>query len=127
MKLGTNQRCPIHHRLNCCGRESVLRPRQSSKWEHIRPGVSRIWDELLGKYRWRLSPAERRKVMDRRIKEQGGLCAICQKELADYRDVVPDHIEPKGMGGSRHDDGENGSNLQATHWKCNMEKGSRRI
>jgi len=41
-------------------------------------------------------------------------------------DVVPDHIEPKGMGGGFYDDGENGSNLQPAHNACNLAKGSRR-
>jgi hypothetical protein len=38
-------------------------------------------------------------------------------------DVVPDHRQPRGMNGSRRDD----RLIQATHSRCNMEKGSKRI
>jgi hypothetical protein len=38
---------------------------------------------------------------------------------------VPDHIEPKGMGGSWRDD--HPENIQAVHWSCNSEKGSSRL
>jgi hypothetical protein len=38
---------------------------------------------------------------------------------------VPDHISPKGMGGAWRDD--HPDNIQAAHWWCNGEKGSRRI
>jgi hypothetical protein len=37
--------------------------------------------------------------MNRKIREQGGKCAICNEEFTDYNDVVPDHKNPKGMGG----------------------------
>jgi hypothetical protein len=39
--------------------------------------------------------------------------------------VVPDHKNPKGMGGAWRDD--HSDNIQATHWWCNGEKGSTRI
>jgi hypothetical protein len=35
-------------------------------------------------------------------------------------DIVPDHINPKGMGGSWRDD--HPDNIQAVHWWCNGEK-----
>ena len=110
MRLKPNQRCPIHRSTICCGREATTRIRSIGKWEQVRSGVRRIWDEILGKFRWKLSPAERRKVIDRKLQQNGGTCGICNKPISDYREAVPDHIEPKGMGGARADDGENGSN-----------------
>jgi 5-methylcytosine-specific restriction endonuclease McrA len=38
---------------------------------------------------------------------------------------VPDHIEPKGMGGAWRDD--HPENIQAVHRRCNLQKGSRRF
>ena len=31
-------------------------------------------------------------------------CAICHEEFTDYGGVVPDHEDPKGMGGAWRDD-----------------------
>jgi hypothetical protein len=38
---------------------------------------------------------------------------------------VPDHIDPRGMGGAYRDD--HPQNIQAVHFWCNSEKGSTRI
>jgi hypothetical protein len=32
-----------------------------------------------------------RKLMNRKIVEQGGICPICYEEFTDYNDIVPDH------------------------------------
>ena len=66
------------------------------------------------------SPAEMRKLLNRKIVEQNRICPICLEEFTDYNDVVPDHKEPKGMGGAWRDD--HPDNIQATHWWCNEEK-----
>lgn len=127
MKLGRRQLCPIHHRLTCCGREAITSRKSSSKWETVRPGVRRIRDQYADHpdgYRYKLSPAEMRKVLDRKIQEQQGICGICENPMEDYREVVPDHILPKGLGGSRCDDRD--SNIQAAHMVCNQQKGSQR-
>jgi hypothetical protein len=58
-----------------------------------------------------------RKLLNRKIVEQKGICAICQKPLKEYGDVVPDHKGPKGMGGARRDD--HPDNIQAVHRPCN--------
>jgi hypothetical protein len=63
--------------------------------------------------------------MKRKIAEQGGRCGICHEEFTDYNDVVPDHKNPKGMGGAWRDDSPD--NIQAVHWWCNEEKGSTRM
>ena len=66
-----------------------------------------------------------RKLLKRKVVEQRGTCAICFEEFSDYNDVVPDHINPKGMGGAWRDD--HPSNIQAVHYWCNSEKGSMRM
>ena len=120
MRLRPNEFCPIHRSMSCCGRELMPRPRL------IRLGVQRIEDPHHPRgYRELRSPAEMRKLMNRKIVEQGGICPICHEEFTNYNDIVPDHREPKGMGGAWRDD--HPDNIQATHWWCNGEKGSTRI
>ena len=115
MKLRPNQFCPIHKSLSCCGRETLPKPRL------VRLGVQQIEDSHHPRrYRELRSPAEMRKLMNRKIGEQNGICPICHKEFTDYNDVVPDHKNPKGMGGAWRDD--HPDNIQATHWWCNEEK-----
>ena len=120
MKLRTNEFCPIHRSTSCCGRESLPKPRL------VRLGVQRIEDTHHPRgYRERRSPAEMRKLMNRKVREQAGICPICCEEFTDYNDIVPDHKEPKGMGGAWRDD--HPDNIQATHWWCNGEEGSTRM
>ena len=120
MRLRRYERCPIHRSLFCCGREQVRSTRR------LRPGVQRIEDPHHPRgYRELRSPAEMRKLLNRKIVEQGGKCPICQEEFTNYNDVVPDHKEPKGMGGAWRDDHQD--NIRATHWWCNGEKGSCRF
>lgn len=121
MRLRRNQRCPIHKSMSCCGREDVpSRPRQ------VQLGVQRVEDPHHPRgYRELRSPAEMRKLLDRKIAQQSGICAICREEFTDYNDIVPDHKEPKGMGGAWRDD--HSDNIQATHWWCNGGKGSIRM
>jgi hypothetical protein len=66
-----------------------------------------------------------RKLLNRKIVEQGRECAIGHAEFTDYNDIVPDHKNPKGMGGAWRDD--HPGNIQATDWWCNGEKGSTRM
>ena len=65
-----------------------------------------------------------RKLLNRKIVEQDRKCAICHEEFTDYNDIVPDHRDPKGMGGAWRDD--HPDNVRAAHWWCNGEKGSTR-
>ena len=124
MKLRYNEKCPIHGGYVCCGREH--REKQSTKWEYVRPGVKRIRDEHSPDgFRYKLSKAEMERVLRMKIRDQKGLCAICREEMSDIRDVVPDHQEPKGMGGGQRDDRP--ENIRAVHSRCNLEKGSRRV
>jgi hypothetical protein len=71
------------------------------------------------------SNAEMRKLLNRKIAAQNRKCGICEEAFTSYNDIVPDHINPKGMGGAWRDD--HPDNIQAVHWWCNGEKGSSRI
>ena len=120
MRLRTNEICPVHRSRFCCGREFNAKPRL------LHFGVQRIEDPHHPRgYRELRSPAEMRKLLNRKIVEQDKTCAICQEEFTDYNDIVPDHKEPKGMGGAWRDD--HPDNVRATHWWCNEEKGSIRV
>jgi len=97
-------------------------PRQS----RLQPGIRRVEDPHHPRgYRELRSPAEMRKLLNRKIVEQNGRCAICLEEFTDYDDIAPDHRNPKGMGGAWRDDHQD--NIQAAHYWCNGEKGSTRI
>ena len=120
MKLHRNQYCPIHHSRFCCGRE------KASKAGRLTMGVERIDDLNHPRgYRELRSPAELRKVLTQKISAQQGKCGICHLPFTDCNDIVPDHIEPKGMGAARRDD--HPDNIQAAHRLCNLLKGSKRL
>lgn len=120
MRLRRNQLCPIHRSQFCCGREGIprqQRPRQI--------GVRRVDDPQHPRgYREIRSNGEMRKLINRKIIAQNGICPLCKGQFSDYSDVVPDHINPRGMGGAWRDD--HPDNIQAVHWWCNGEKGSSR-
>jgi len=121
MKLRRNEFCPIHRSLSCCGREPVQKTRRVKQF-----GVQRIDDPNHPRgYRELRSNPEMRRLMNRKITEQRGKCGICEDAFTNYSDIVPDHIHPRGMGGSWRDD--HPDNIQAVHWWCNGEKGSSRI
>jgi hypothetical protein len=121
MNLRRNQYCPIHRSLSCCGREAVLK-----KHSFRQIGVQRIEDPYHPRgFRELRSNAEMRKLLNRKIVEQNRRCAICKEVFTNYNDVVPDHINPRGMGGSWRDD--HPDNIQSVHWWCNGEKGSTRV
>jgi hypothetical protein len=84
----------------------LLWPRTLAKQTQlIRLGVQRIEDPHHPRgYRELRSPAEMRKLLSRKIVEQDRICPICKEEFSDYNDIVPDHIDPKGMGGAWRDD-----------------------
>src|SRR5450759_5476725 len=120
LRLRSTELRPIHKSLSCCGREFLPKPKL------IRLGVQRIEDPHHPRgYRELRSPAEMRKLLNRKIVEQDRKCAICHEEFMDYSDIVPDHRDPKGMGGAWRDD--HPDNIRAVHWWCNSEKGSTRI
>jgi hypothetical protein len=102
------------------GNRGLVRPKL------IRMGVQRVEDPHHPRgYRELRSPAEMRRLLNRKIVEQGGKCALCHEDFTDHSDIVPDHKNPKVMGGTWGDD--HPDNIQATHWWCNEEKGSTRV
>jgi hypothetical protein len=106
MRLRRNQFCPIHSSRFCCGREEIRKERT------IRMGVQRVEDPHHPRgYRELRSPAEMRKLLDRKIVAQNRICPICHEEFADYNDIVPDHKNPKGIGVSQRT--ENGVKIRA--------------
>jgi hypothetical protein len=118
MRLRTNEFCPIHRSLSCCGRELLPKPKL------VRLGMQRIDDPHHPRgYRELRSPAEMRKLLNRKTRQQGGICAICHEEFTDYNDVVTDHRNPKGMGGAWRDD--HPDNIQAHIGGVTKEKGRR--
>ena len=84
MRLRNNELCPIHKSVSCCGRDLLRKPKL------IRLGVQRVEDPHHPRgYRELRSPAEMRKLLNRKIRLQGGICAICHEEFTDYNDIVP--------------------------------------
>ena len=91
MRLRRNQYCPVHKSLSCCGRELI-----PNKPRLIRLGVQRVEDPHHPRgYRELRSPAEMRKLLNRKIVEQDRKCAICHEEFTNYNDIVPDHRTQK--------------------------------
>lgn len=132
MRLAVNELCLIHRRRDCCGREvpksRIGMPTGGGKTRYLsfEPGVTRIPDEHHPRhYRERRSPSAMKRLLKRKVDEQEGLCAICHQPFTDARDIVPDHIKPRGMSAARRDD--HPDNIQAAHSLCNLEKGSRRL
>ena len=91
----------------------------------MRLGVRRVEDPHHPGYRELRSAAEMRKLLNQKIMNQDRKCAICHEEFSDHNDIVPDHRDPKGMGGAWRDD--HPDNVPATHWWCNGDKGSTRM
>jgi hypothetical protein len=55
-------------------------------------------------YRELRSNTEIRRLDNRKIVEQNKTCGICHDLFTSYNDIVPDDINPKGMGGAWRDD-----------------------
>lgn len=81
-------------------------------------GVRRVEDSLHPRgYRELPSNGEMRKLLAREGVSQTGNCGICGTEFTDYSDIVPDNINPRGMGGAWRD--HHPDNIQTVHWWCN--------
>ena len=126
MKLARNQRCPLPgHGYRCpCPRQGEKKKVLGSKWVMVRPGVYRIDDPHHPRgFRERRSKSELKKLTLKKVEEQGGLCCVCNEPFLDMEEVTTEHLDSRGMGGSKHD--EHPDNIGASHGKCNAEKGSR--
>src|SRR5260370_16778997 len=98
MRLRPNEFCPIHRSLSCCGRETLPKPHL------IKLGVQRVEDPHQPRgYRELRSPAEMRKLLNRKVRQQAGICPICHDEFTDYNDIVPDPNNPNEMGDPSRD------------------------
>jgi hypothetical protein len=120
MRLRANERCPIHGRYDCCGRQSRFSVRSG-----LPKPVQKIDDPHHPRgYREICSRAElrRRKHV---LLSKDPTCWLCGEKFDDYSEVELEHREPKGMGGARRDDHRD--NLALAHKQCNFEKGSKRI
>ena len=71
--------------------------------------------------------ARRLQVM---LQRQGWACCLCHDPMNSYNATF-EHRCPRGIGAARRDDRIEDANGQpmngAAHWKCNVEKGSKRI
>jgi hypothetical protein len=96
--LRKNERCPIHSRFDCCGREAS---KQMPRRNPIKGPVTRIPDQHhpRGYIERSARPLRCARLTHLKVKEQKGKCAECGKDFQDIREAVPDHIEPKGMRG----------------------------
>jgi len=116
--------CPVHRSFYCCGRKASAIPRRVRVVAGF--GVEHVLDEHHPRgYREKRSREAMRRLLNQKIVEQEMCCSLCGKEFTDYREIVPDHTEPRSLGGARRDD--HPSNITASHRLCNSEKGSRRI
>ena len=119
MKLRRNEYCPIHRSLFCCGRE------QARKERRFQLGVQRIEDPHHPRgYRELRSPAEMRKLLNRKIAEQDGKCAICRSSLHGLqRDCArPYRAQRDGRGLARRPPREHPSSSSAVQSPKGVEK-----
>ena len=59
-------------------------------------GASKIHTTQEGHRKLR-SPTEMRQILKQEIGQQDGKCATCYANFTDCNEIVPDHIEPKGI------------------------------
>lgn len=127
--LRNGEMCPLHKSFWCCGR---VRPAEKRKKGGSKPfpltGTRKIEDQFHPRgYREICSPSELRRRKHALMANPDLLvCFYCHGDLrkAEYGEIALCHVEPKGMGGARHDD--HIGNLVLGHHSCNLENGSKR-
>lgn len=105
--------------------------KESLKYELILDGAVRKYPDgrevCQANYDGRQEYNSRLNIMLRR---QNYRCCLCGDPMNTYNATF-EHRCPRGHGGSRRDDrivDDNGQDMNgAAHWKCNVEKGSKRI
>jgi hypothetical protein len=87
------------HRSGSRGIESAfdLKTKESYRDRIVEPLHPRGYGEIR-------SNAEMRMLLDQKIVTQNGECILCNEKFTDYSPIVPDRINPRGMGGSWRDD-----------------------
>jgi hypothetical protein len=124
--LRKGEMCPLHKSFACCGRNQPT-PKVSKKRVYSSAGVRRIEDEFHPRgYREICSNAELRRRKHELMAKGLLVCFYCNRDLREleYDEIDLCHVEPKGMGGARHDD--HMSNLVLGCRACNLENGSKR-
>lgn len=120
-RLPKSQVCPIHRSKFCCGRES----KESRRRTPIRGPVTKIPDAHHPRgYIEVCSPAEIRRRLIIKMRQQVCICGICGLPIFEFSDAVADHIEPNPAGCKKD---SHMDNLQAAHKLCNLAKGSQRL
>lgn len=74
--------------------------------------------------KWNPTPAERTKLRKRLWSEREHVCYLCGNPILYFDDMELDHRTPEPAGCVKN---WNDDNLELTHFKCNREKGSRRL
>src|ERR1039458_7320919 len=95
MKLKPNQRCPIHGRRDCCGREGVPEraPAKRPLYRTIGVGIHLYPDGHVERSKGALV-AHKNYLL-----RTGHTCAACGQPFDDYCDAELSHRVSKGMGG----------------------------
>ena len=79
MRLRRNQLYPLHRSLSCCGIETIPKEKRQRQM-----GVRRVEDPHHPRGYWELrSNGEMRKLLDRKIVTQNGVCALSNGQFAD--------------------------------------------
>jgi hypothetical protein len=64
-----------------------------------------------------------RKLLNRKIVEPNRQCPICQVAFTNYSDIVPEHIDPRGMGGARRSSREYPGCALLVQWGKRIHEG----
>ena len=118
-RLKPKEKCPLHGKVDCCGRSEMVRyaqPKHELKYRMVEPGVREYPD---GRQVCSQSALKRRK--DRLIM-QSPICAACGETFADYGQIELAHRIGKGAGGHKHD--SRFSNICLLHALANRMQGS---
>ena len=119
-KLGRKERCPIHRRLDCCGRAPAPAFRAlEHKGQTRRGGVITFADG-----RERCTPAEKRRRKNKMLAARP-ICDACGERFTEYDEADLGHNKSKGLNGSKVDD--SWGNIFLIHRAGNSAQGSRSL
>jgi len=69
--------------------------------------------------------AEYKRRREEMYERDRGMCCICHKFIRTKAEATFEHVNGRGMGGSKRDDRIEGNGV--AHFKCNTEKGSKSL